>query len=129
MTVQLVNGDARKSKKRTSSHEAAKAHVMVQYYSLSTPISFNTIGSNIQHIIIIISTNCFRFLHNRTEPFVNYSTQTSNNGDNVKVIVLRVTLCNDYRHDLNLFCCKVLDKLISLFSLVSHKIIVIIEED
>jgi hypothetical protein len=76
--------------KNTSLHDAAKEHVMVQYYSLSTPIYFNTIEINILYNNIIVSTNCFRFLHSHAELSTNCTTQTAVNDANGKVIVLRL---------------------------------------
>jgi hypothetical protein len=109
------------SKKRTSSPEAAKENLMVQNYTSSTPLYFDTTESNILHIVIIVSTNCSQFLHNNTELFISYTTQTSIKVINGKLIVL-------FRHDLNSFCCEVLDNCIYQIGIPSHKVSVIIEE-
>jgi hypothetical protein len=100
---------------------------MVDYYTTSsTSLTFDQ--SNILKIIIIVSTTCFSLLHNSVLPYTDFVTQSVVNIGIGKVIIIRVSICYDYRHDLNSFSSEVVESIIRCFGTQQQKVAVIIEE-
>jgi hypothetical protein len=103
---------------------------MVNYYTSIATLTLDTNLSNVFQIIIIVSTTCYSILPNHTEPVVDFISETSVNTGNSKVIlVIRFSICYDYRHDLNSFARELVEYLINELGLPRHKIAVIVEGD
>jgi hypothetical protein len=102
---------------------------MIDYYTSPSTLTFDIDESNVIQVIIIVSTTCFPILHNHDKPYTNCVAQAIVNNRKGKVIIIRVSICYDYRHDLNTFARQVVDYIINLLgALLQQKIAVIIED-
>jgi hypothetical protein len=84
---------------------------------------------DVAKVIIIVSTKCFYILPNHPEnPIIDFSCKSIIPFGNRSLIVIRISISYDYRHDLNVFTKQVVENIISALSVPSEIVSIVVEE-
>jgi hypothetical protein len=84
---------------------------------------------DVAKVIIIVSTQCFYIVPNYPEnPVIDFSCKSIIPFGNRWLIVIRISISYDYRHDLNLFTKQVIENIINALYVPSAIVSVVFEE-